>query len=98
MKKRIIEYIFAIILLVGGIMGVIKGLIPDAYWLSLRHLLTGTATYEVNEMPLYVHIYGLIMGCMEIMAAFFIFSKKQSLKKYGNYSEPPLFKDEIRMT
>lgn len=82
MKKTIIQYIFAIILLVGGIMGVFKGLLPNAYWLSFRHLLTGTATYEVNKMPMYVQIYGFIMGCLEIIAAAFIFSMKQALKKY----------------
>lgn len=82
MKKGIIEYVLATILLVGGVMGVIKGLLPDEYWLSFRHLLTGTATYEANQMPLYAQIYGFIMGWMEIMAAVFIFSKKQTLKKY----------------
>lgn len=81
MKKRIIECTLACILFAGGLMGVIKGLIPNAYWLSFRYLLIGTATYEANEMPLYVHIYGFIMGCMEIVAAIFMFIKKERLKK-----------------
>ena len=63
-------------------MGVIKGLIPNAYWLSFRYLLIGTATYEANEMPLYVHIYGFIMGCMEIVAAIFMFIKKEQFNKF----------------
>ncbi len=63
-------------------MGVIKGLIPKAYLLSFRHLLIGTATFEANEMPLYAQIYGFIMGWMEIIAAFFLFINRQSLKKY----------------
>lgn len=63
-------------------MGVIKGLFPNAYWLSFRHLLTGTATYELNRMPLYVQVYGFLMGWMEIIAAIFIFTQKESLRKY----------------
>ena len=84
MKKRIMECTLACILFAGGLMGVIKGLIPNAYWLSFRYLLIGTATYEANEMPLYVHIYGFIMGCMEIVAAIFMFIKPANKKSRLN--------------
>lgn len=34
-EKRITERIFAVVLLFGGIMGTIKGLFPNMYWLNI---------------------------------------------------------------
>ena len=70
----------ATIILFGGIMGVIKGVFPGAYWLSFRYIFFETSTYTVDEMPLYAQVYGITMGLMEIIASVSILSRKQSLK------------------
>lgn len=76
-REKTIIYCFAIVFLVGGILGLIKGFFPDMEWLSFRSLLGGGSTFEGMEMPLYVSVFGIVMALLEIVAAILIFMQRR---------------------
>lgn len=78
-KRRILLLIFASIILVGGVMGVAKGLTQNMEWLSFRYLLGGGLTSDIGQIPTYARVYGIIMGLLEIISASFIFIQKKRL-------------------
>lgn len=78
-KQRILLLICASIILVGGVMGVVKGLMQNMEWLSFRYLLGGGATFDIGQIPTYARVYGFVMGLLEIMSACFIFIQKKRL-------------------
>jgi len=77
--RKIILYCFAGIFLVGGILGIVKGLFPDMYWLNFRELLGGGSTFEIGETPVYARIYGVAMALLEIISAICLFIQKKNL-------------------
>ena len=77
--RRVFLYIIAGIFIIGGIMGLMKAIIPDMDWLSFRYLLHGDGTYAVGKIPLYARIYGCIMAIMEIGMAVIILLWKKNL-------------------
>lgn len=78
-KRKAILFIFASFILIGGIMGVIKGFVPHMEWLSFRYLLNEDLTFELGRTPIYARVYGVIMGLLEIISAGFIFAQRQRL-------------------
>lgn len=70
---KILLYFIAIILTLGGIMGVIKAFVPDLEWLNIRYIINGNSTYTLGETPLYARIYGTVLAIMELLAAITIF-------------------------
>lgn len=78
MKKRIV-YIIAIILLVGGVMGLLKNIVPNLEWLSFRYFINGDNAYQSGTLPMYARIYGIIMAILELLASCFIFTRKKKL-------------------
>jgi len=78
-KRKVILFILASIILIGGIMGVIKGFVPYMEWLSFRYLLSEDLTFELGQMTIFARVYGVIMGLLEIISAGFIFTQRQRL-------------------
>lgn len=76
-QEKVIFYCFAIIWGIGGILGLIKGLIPNMELLNFRYLIFQSTTFE--ELPLYANIYGVIMALLEIIAAVFLFLQKKKM-------------------
>ena len=64
-------------MLLGGIMGLIKGLIQNMSWFGFRHLLGFGGTFENTTMPLYAVIYGAIMAVLEITSSILLLMKKR---------------------
>lgn len=60
--SRYILYCFAVIFLVGGTFGIMKGLFPEFTWLSFRCLIGGGSTFSPSDTPFYVRAYGIGMG------------------------------------
>lgn len=80
MKKtyRIVIYIIAAIMILGGIMGLIKNNISMLANFDFRHILTGALFIDLVSYPLYIRIYGTVMAALEVLTVtvFIKFSKK----------------------
>ena len=68
-KNKILFYILIYTMIVGGIMGIIKGLVPHMTWFSFRHLLGMDGTFKDDAIPTYAVIYGVFMAVLEIISA-----------------------------
>ncbi len=76
--RKIFLYIFAAIFIVGGVMGIIKSLLPGMEWLSFRSLVAGNLAVAI-DIPLYIRIYSVVMSILEIAAAIVIFAHRRRL-------------------
>lgn len=76
-KKKIIFYALIYITLVGGIMGIIKGLVPHMTWFGFRHLLGMGGTFKDDSFPIYSVIYGIFMAVLEIISSILLLTKKR---------------------
>ena len=75
--KKILFYILIFILLIGGLMGVVKGFVPDMTWFGFRYLLGfGTAFHEVT--PQYAVIYGISMAILEIISSILLLANRRA--------------------
>lgn len=82
-ENKILFYILIIIMLVGGIMGIIKGLMPGMDWLSFRHLSGMGGTFNGDNTPAYAVLYGIIMALLEIISSMLLLAKKSAGIKFG---------------
>jgi hypothetical protein len=76
-KNKILFYILIYTMLVGGIMGIIKGLVPHMTWFGFRNLLGMGGTFEDNTTPTYAIVYGVFMAVLEIISAILVLTKKR---------------------
>lgn len=74
--KKILFYILIFIMLTGGLMGIVKGLIPNMTWFSFRHLLGLGGTFN-KSIPLYAVVYGISMAILEIISSILLLTKKR---------------------
>lgn len=63
-------------MLIGGIMGIVKGLIPNMTWLSFRHILRLGGTFKSDVIPAYAVAYGILMAVLEIISSVVLLTKK----------------------
>lgn len=70
-------------MLVGGIMGIIKGLIPHMTWFGFRHLLGMGGTFKYDDIPTYFAVYGVFMAVLEIISAILLLTKKRMGIKFA---------------
>jgi hypothetical protein len=61
-------------MLLGGIMGIIKVLIPNMSWFSFRHILGFDGTFD-GFIPAYTVIYGICMAVLEIISSVLMLAK-----------------------
>jgi hypothetical protein len=66
---RIILKIIAVIFLIGGAMGLVKGIFPQLEWLSFRHFAGSGQTFYSATMILVERIYGIVMAVLEVLMA-----------------------------
>lgn len=84
MKKiKILFYIIIYAMLIGGIMGIIKVLIPHMEWFNFRYLLGMGSTYKAGEIPIYAAFYGFFMAILEIISAMQLMTKKKIWIKFA---------------
>lgn len=77
MKQNKIVYCFLVVyMLIGGVMGLIKGIVPNMEWLNYRYLL-GLGSTEVASIPIYIVYYGLVMAVLEIVSASLLLIRKR---------------------
>ncbi|MEQ8155565.1 MAG: hypothetical protein ABRQ25_11880 [Clostridiaceae bacterium] len=76
-KNRILFYILLYTMLVGGIMGIIKGIVPHMIWFNFRYLLGMGSTFEDGTIPVYARVYGIFMVILEIMSSILLLTKKE---------------------
>lgn len=85
MKKNnilILLYILIFTMLLGGIMGIIKGLVPNMTTLSFHHLLGMGGTFKNDDIPLYAVLYGIFMATFEIISSILLLNKKRIALKF----------------
>ena len=75
-KNKFLFYILIFTMFVGGVMGIIKGLIPNNTGLSFRHLLGMGGTFGNESIPDYAIFYGILMAVLEIISAVLLLTKK----------------------
>jgi len=84
MKKiKILFYILTLTMLLGGIMGIIKGIIPGMTGFGFRHLLGMGGTFENNSIPTYANLYGIFMAVLEIISSVLLLTKKSIGLKFA---------------
>ena len=66
--KTIIK-IIAAVFLIGGVMGLVKGVFPQLEWLSFRSLLGASSADHGASMMRIERIYGLVMAALEVLMA-----------------------------
>jgi hypothetical protein len=76
-------YVLALAMLIGGIMGIVKGLVPNITWFSFRHLLGMGGTFKEDIIPSYAVIYGVFMAVLEIAASILLLTKKRIAIKFS---------------
>ncbi|WP_238885779.1 hypothetical protein [Clostridium sp. YIM B02551] len=75
--KRILFHILVYTMLFGGIMGIVKGLIPHMTCFNFRHLLGIGNTYNEENTPIYSIVYGVLMAVLEIVSSILLLTKKR---------------------
>lgn len=80
-KNKLLLFLVSIIIL-GGIMGLIKSLIPGMEHFDYRYIITGTSTYATNGKPIYAIIYSVIMALLEIFCITLFFHYNKTTMKY----------------
>jgi len=76
-KNNILVYVLIFTMLIGGIMGIVKGLIPNMTWFSFRHLLKLGGTFKSDVIPVYAVTYGIFMAVLEIISSILLLTKKE---------------------
>lgn len=82
-KNKTLFYILILMMLVGGIMGIVKGLVPNMTWFGFRHLLGMGGTFENESIHAYGDLYrvsvlyGILMAILEIIASILLLTKKK---------------------
>lgn len=78
MKKwKVIFNILVIYMLLGGVMGLIKGFFPEMVWFNYRYLMGLGSSFEVHTMPLYAVIYGILMAALEVLTGILLLRKSK---------------------
>lgn len=80
---KILFFILIYAMLIGGFMGIIKGLVPDEEWLSFRYLLGMGGTFKEADIPFYAFIYGIAMSILEIISSILILTKNRNGIKFA---------------
>ncbi|PRR82523.1 hypothetical protein [Clostridium vincentii] len=75
-RNKILLYVLIFTMLIGGIMGIVKGLIPNMTWFSFRHLLRVGGTFKSDVIPTYAVAYGIFMAVLEIISSVLLLTKK----------------------
>lgn len=79
MKRiKILFYILIYAMLIGGIMGIIKGLVPHMEWFNFRYLLGMGSTFTNEHIPTYAVVYGIFMAILEVISAILLLTKKRN--------------------
>lgn len=81
--NKILFYVLIFSMLVGGIMGIVKGLVPNMTWFGFRHLLGMGGTFKEDTIPSYAVIYGIFMAVLEILASILLLTKKRIAIKFS---------------
>lgn len=82
-KNKILFYIVIFMMLVGGIMGIVKGLVPNMTWFNFRHLLGLGGTFENESIRTYgvlyriSVLYGIQMAMLEIISSILLLINKR---------------------
>lgn len=82
-KNNILFNILKVTMLLGGIMGIIKGLIPNMTWLGFRHLLGMGGTFTNDVIPLYAILYGVLMATLEIISSILLLTENRIAIKFS---------------
>lgn len=82
MKKNKLLLVLVSIIILGGIMGLIKSLIPGMEHFDYRYIITGTSTYATNGKPIYAIIYSMTMALLEISCITIFFCYNKTTIKY----------------
>lgn len=77
--KSIIK-IVAVVFLIGGVMGLIKGIFPQLEWLSFRSLFGAGPGYHPASVYIAERVYGIVMAALEVLMAVLMLI---SLAKYS---------------
>lgn len=81
--KSIIK-IVAVVFLIGGVMGLIKGIFPQLEWLNFRTMLGASpAQHSASIVPI-ERVYGIVMAALEVLMAALL------LISYAKYSRMAL--------
>ncbi|MDD7792693.1 hypothetical protein [Clostridium sp. 'White wine YQ'] len=75
--QKVLFYILAYIMLIGGIMGIVKGLIPHMTWFNFRYLLGMGSTFNKDNTPIYSIVYGVFMAVFEIISSMLLLTRKR---------------------
>lgn len=75
--------IIAVLFLIGGVLGLIKGFFPQTECMSFRYLLGAGATYQSGSIPLIARVYGIVMAIIEVTMAIFLFSPSVKSLKFA---------------
>ena len=75
--------IIAILFLIGGVLGLIKGFLPNAEWMGFRYLLGAGPTFQSGLMPLLACVYGIVMAVLEVTMAVFLLSQSIKALKFA---------------
>ncbi|GFP76268.1 hypothetical protein [Clostridium fungisolvens] len=81
--NKILFYVLTFAMLVGGIMGIVKGLVPKMTWFSFRHLLGMGGTFNGDNIPNYAVVYGILMAMLEIVSSILLLTKKRIAIKFS---------------
>lgn len=76
-KNKILFYIVIFAMLIGGIMGIIKGVVPHMEWFGFRYLLGMGGTFNKDHIPIYAVVYGVFMAILEIISSILLLAKKR---------------------
>lgn len=80
---KILFYILIYAMLIGGIMGIIKGLVPHMEWFNFRYLLGMGSTFADGDIPIYAVVYGILMATLEIISSILLLAKKRNGIKFA---------------
>lgn len=76
-KNKILFYILIWMMLLGGIMGIVKELVPNMMWFGFRHLLGMGGTFKEDTIPYYAVIYGVLMAILEVIASILLLTRNR---------------------
>ena len=74
--KRILFYILIFVMLIGGLMGIVKGVAPGMAWLNFRHILVLGDTFN-KTTPLYAVVYGISMAVLEVISSILLLTNRR---------------------
>lgn len=74
--KRILFYMLIFVMLVGGVMGIVKGFAPNLTWLSFRHILGFGNTFN-HTIPAYAVVYGIAIAILEVVSSILLLTYRR---------------------